>query len=157
MTAPAEEGGTAGGDRSHPVLAMATLVVPDYDAGIAFFCGELGWTLVHDSDEGRKRWVVVSPAGPGPSGARLLLARADTDAQRAAVGTQTGDRVAFFLETDDFDRDVATIRMSSARLLEHPRQESYGRVVKWQDPFGNRWDLLEPRQGARLSSGSDRG
>ena len=112
---------------------------------------------MHDSDEGRKRWVVISPADPGPSGARLLLARADTDAQRAAVGTQTGDRVAFFLETDDFDRDVATIRMSSARLLEHPRQESYGRVVKWQDPFGNRWDLLEPRRGARLSSGSDRG
>lgn len=156
MTAPAEEGGAAGDDAPRPALAMARLVVPDYDAGIAFFCGELGWALLCDSDEGRKRWVVVSPAGPGPPGARLLLTRADTDAQRAAIGTQTGDRVAFFLETHDFDRDVATLRRSSARLLEAPRQESYGRVVKWRDPFGNRWDLLEPRRGARLSWGSGR-
>ena len=23
------------------------------------------------------------------------------------------------------------------------REESYGRVAVWQDPFGNRWDLLQ--------------
>jgi hypothetical protein len=26
---------------------------------------------------------------------------------------------------------------------EAPRQEPYGTVAVWQDPFGNRWDLLE--------------
>ncbi|MEM6741902.1 MAG: VOC family protein [Pseudomonadota bacterium] len=124
-------------------IATVTLVVPDYAAGIAFFCEGLGWDLLADEDQGRKRWVVVAPNG-GASGARLLLARADSPPQRAAIGGQTGGRVAFFLETDDFDRDAARLRLAGARFLEAPRDEPYGRVAQWQDPLGNLWDLLAP-------------
>ena len=28
-------------------------------------------------------------------------------------------------------------------FLEEPREELYGMVAKWADPFGNRWDLIE--------------
>ena len=28
---------------------------------------------------------------------------------------------------------------------EAPRQEPYGTVAVWRDPFGNRWDLLQPK------------
>jgi len=28
---------------------------------------------------------------------------------------------------------------------EDPRNEPYGRVAVWRDPFGNRWDLIQPR------------
>jgi catechol 2,3-dioxygenase-like lactoylglutathione lyase family enzyme len=41
-------------------LALTTLVVPDYDVGIAFCVGALGFDLIEDSDMGGgKRWVVV--------------------------------------------------------------------------------------------------
>jgi uncharacterized glyoxalase superfamily protein PhnB len=37
--------------------------------------------------------------------------------------------------------------MTAAGVLfeEEPRQETYGTVAVWRDPFGNRWDLIERR------------
>ena len=85
-------------------LATVALLVADYDEAAAWFTDKLGFELVEDADlGGGKRWVVVAPAGG--RGARLLLARADTPAQRRAVGNQAGGRVFLFLETDDFSRD----------------------------------------------------
>ena len=123
-------------------IATVTLVVPDYDAAIAFYVGTLGFDLLEDVDQGRKRWVRVSPSGD--RGTALLLARAETDAQAAAVGGQTGGRVGFFLETDDFERDHAAMTSAGIVFEEPPRQEPYGTVAVWRDPWGNRWDLLQP-------------
>ncbi|MEL7127515.1 MAG: VOC family protein, partial [Pseudomonadota bacterium] len=55
-------------------LASVSLIVPDYDSAIAFYCGQMGFDLVADEDQGRKRWVEVRPPGGGPS---FVLARAD--------------------------------------------------------------------------------
>ena len=123
-------------------LATITLVVPDYDAGLAFFVDGLGWSCLADIDQGRKRWVTVSP--DAQSGAVLLLAQASTDAQRGAIGAQAGGRVAFFLETTDFDGDAARITAAGGTFLENPRDEPYGRVAQWRDPWGNPWDLIQP-------------
>ena len=124
-------------------LALTTLVVPDYDAGIAFCVGGLGFDLIEDSDMGAgKRWVVVG----GNGGGRLLLAKAANDAQSAAIGNQTGGRVAFFAHTDDFTGTHARLVEAGANFHEQPRHESYGTVAVFSDPFGNRWDLIEPRE-----------
>jgi catechol 2,3-dioxygenase-like lactoylglutathione lyase family enzyme len=123
-------------------LAAVTLLVPDYEAGLAFFVGTLGFTLVEDTDlGGGKRWVVVAPPG---GGTRLLLARAATPAQAAAIGNQAGGRVGFFLESGDFARDHAALTARGVAFAEAPRAEPYGRVAVFLDPFGNRWDLLGP-------------
>lgn len=125
-------------------VATVTLVVPDYDAGIAFYRDRLGFELVADSDLGDgKRWVLVRPAGG--KGAALLLARADGEDQERAIGNQTGGRVSFFLETDDFARDHALYSARGVAFLEEPRHEAYGTVAVFQDDFGNRWDLIEHR------------
>lgn len=122
-------------------LALVALVVPDYDAGIDFYVRSLGWTLARDIDlGGGKRWVVVAPPGGGTA---LLLARAAGDRQQAAIGNQTGGRVGFFLETDDFARDHAAMEAAGVVFEEAPRSEPYGTVAVWRDPFGNRWDLVE--------------
>lgn len=118
------------------------MLVPDYDAGLAFFVGGLGWTCTADVDQGHKRWVTVSPE-PG-RGATVLLAQVTSDRQQHALGRQTGDRVAFFLETDDFETDAARITQAGGVFLEPPRTEPYGIVAQWRDPFGNLWDLLQP-------------
>lgn len=122
-------------------LGLATLVVREYDEAIAFFVGALGFRLVEDRDvpAQRKRFVVVAPEG----GAGLLLARASTPGQVARIGDQTGGRVAFFLETDDFARDHAAFRAAGVRFVETPRHEPYGTVAVFLDLYGNRWDLLE--------------
>ena len=122
-------------------LLAVTLVVPDYDAGLNFYVGKLGFTLVEDAEVAPgKRWVVVSP---GDGGSLILLARADGEAQAAAIGNQTGGRVSFFLETDDFAATYAAMQAAGVTFHEEPRHESYGSVVVWSDPFGNHWDLIQ--------------
>ncbi|HMN85380.1 MAG TPA: VOC family protein [Bauldia sp.] len=124
-------------------ISAVTLVVPDYDAAIGFYVGALGFALVADPPlGGGRRWVLVAP--PGGAGTRLLLAQAATDAQRARIGDQTGGRVFLFLTTDDFARDHAAMTARGVAFLEAPRHEAYGTVAVFADPFGNRWDLIEP-------------
>ena len=123
-------------------LALVALIVPDYDEAIAFFTRTLRFTLVTDEDQGRKRWVTLRPPGGGSD---LLIARADSDAQRAAIGQQGGGRVWLFLHTDDFARDHAALTAAGIAFEEPPRHEPYGTVAVWRDPWGNRWDLIEPR------------
>lgn len=124
-------------------LAAVAFLVPDYDDAIAWFRGALGFELIEDAPlEPDKRWVVVAP--PNGAGARLVLAKAADARQRAAIGAAAGGRVAYFLETDDFDRDHAAMRARGVRFLEAPRREAYGVVAVFADPWGGRWDLLQP-------------
>lgn len=123
-------------------IANVTLLVPDYDAGIAFYVDQLGFALLEDTKlSDTKRWVRVAPVGAATA---LLLAKADGAAQDRAIGVQTGGRVSFFLHTDDFARDYDAMRAKGVMFREKPRHEVYGSVAVFEDPFGNLWDLIEP-------------
>jgi catechol 2,3-dioxygenase-like lactoylglutathione lyase family enzyme len=128
-------------------LSLVSVVVEDYDAAIDFFVRVVGFELAADepavtSGDGRqKRWVVVRPPGASTG---VLLARADGPGQVAVVGNQTGGRVGFFLEVDDFDATYARLSAAGVRFLAAPRSEPYGRVVVFLDIAGNKWDLLGP-------------
>ena len=129
-------------------LSQVTLLVRDYDEAIAFFVQKLGFLLVEETPLGEsKRWVVVKP--DGPAAAALLLAKADTPEQLAAVGHQTGGRVSFFLHTDDFWRDYHAMQSRGVKFLESPRTESYGTVAVFEDLYANKWDLLMPAANSR--------
>lgn len=124
-------------------LAAVSLIVHDYDEAIDFYVGKLGFDLIEDTRmSDTKRWVLVAP--PGAREARLLLAKADSAEQRTRIGNQTGGRVFLFLHTDDFQRDYAAMRARGVRFLEQPRSESYGTVAVFADPYGNKWDLIQP-------------
>ncbi|MBC7668677.1 MAG: VOC family protein [Gemmatimonadaceae bacterium] len=127
-------------------LALLSLLVRDYDEALAFYVGKLGFSLVEDSDMGGgKRWVVVSP---GLGGSRFLLAKAADAVQAAMVGGQGGGRVWLFLHTNDFAGDHARLTAAGVRFLEEPRHEAYGSVAVFEDVYGNRWDLLQPKTKA---------
>jgi catechol 2,3-dioxygenase-like lactoylglutathione lyase family enzyme len=124
-------------------LANIALVVADYDEAIAWYTQVLGFTLLQDIDMGDgKRWVRVAPPG-SHGGTALLLAQANTEAQRTRIGDQVGGRVGFFLHTDDFARDHAAMSERGVRFAEEPRHEPYGTVAVFVDLYGNRWDLVE--------------
>jgi len=126
-------------------IATVSLLVTDYDEAITFYCDTLGFDLVGDTDlGGGKRWVVVAP--PGRTGAQLLLAKADGEAQRAAVGNQGGGRVMFFLESTNFLKEHAAMLERGVKFLEEPRQEPYGLVAVFQDIYGNKWDFIQPKR-----------
>jgi catechol 2,3-dioxygenase-like lactoylglutathione lyase family enzyme len=126
------------------MISRVTIVVDEYGPAIEFFVDVLGFELVEDTPEltndGReKRWVVVRPPGAETG---ILLARADGERQEAIVGEQTGGRVGFFLQVDDFDASYARMQAAQVEFVGEPRVAPYGRVVVFRDIAGNRWDLL---------------
>ena len=124
-------------------VATVALVVRDYDEAIAFYVEKLGFDLIADTPLAPgKRWVLVAPAG---GGARLLLAEAGDAEETSRIGNQTGGRVSFFLETDDFAADHARFLANGVKFLETPRHEPYGSVAVFEDLYGNKWDLIQPK------------
>lgn len=124
-------------------LSLVTVLIDDYDEAIAFYVGKLGFSLSEDTTlQADKRWVVVTPKSGGTG---LLLAKAASGRQIAAVGNQTGGRVFLFFETDDFARDHAAFAERGVHFLAAPRMEPYGKVAVFEDLYGNRWDLIEPK------------
>ena len=121
-------------------IALFSLLVPDYDEALEFF-GRIGFECRKDTDlGGGKRWVRIAPPGAETD---ILLARAVGDRQSATIGEQGGGRVWLFLETEDFAADYQRLKAAGVKFEEQPRDEPYGRVAVWQDPWGNRWDLIE--------------
>jgi catechol 2,3-dioxygenase-like lactoylglutathione lyase family enzyme len=125
-------------------IGCIAVVVRDYDEAIAYFTGVLGFELVENSVlSDAKRWVLVAPLGSRET--KLLLAKAATPDQTLRVGDQTGGRVFLFLQTDDFWRDYQMFGERGVRFCGHPREETYGTVIVFEDLFGNKWDLVQRR------------
>jgi catechol 2,3-dioxygenase-like lactoylglutathione lyase family enzyme len=130
-------------------IAHVTLLVRDYDQALAFFTNALGFRLIEDTPLGDgKRWLLVAP--PDSTGTSLLLAEATTPEQTVWIGNQAGGRVFLFLHTDDFWRDYRQMKSRNVKFLEAPRQEPYGTVAVFEDLYGNKWDLLEPKRRPEL-------
>lgn len=129
-------------------IAHVSIVVRDYDEAIAWYTEKLGFRLVEDTKLSEtKRWVLVAP--PGEGNTSIVLGRAGNESQQAAIGNQTGGRVGFFLQTDDFRRDHQALIARGVEFIESPRDEEYGRVAIFRDLYGNKWDLIEYLPGAR--------
>ncbi len=122
-------------------IAAVTYLVRDYDEAIAWFVGALDFVVLEDTRlSDVKRWVRVAGRDGGTN---LILAQADTPNQRAAVGQASGGRVAYFLQTLDFEESYARLRNYGVHFRESPRVETYGKVVVFEDFYGNGWDLIE--------------
>jgi catechol 2,3-dioxygenase-like lactoylglutathione lyase family enzyme len=127
-------------------IQHVALVVRDYDEAIAFFTRVLDFVLVEDTylPEQNKRWVLVAPSRACETS--LLLARPSSHEQAAYIGNQTGGRVTFFLQTDDFWRDYRIFQERGIEFVRDPLVAEYGTVAVFQDLYGNLWDLVEPAQ-----------
>ena len=124
-------------------LALVAFLARDYDEAIDWFRRALDWQLLEDSDMGGgKRWVRMAPDADAMT--QFLIARA-VDGQADAIGQHAGGRVGYFLHTDDFDASRARMLAAGVRFEEEPRHEPYGTVAVFQDLYGNRWDLIEPK------------
>jgi len=124
------------------------ITVRDYDEAIAFYVETLGFTLAEDTElGGGKRWVRVLPPGAASGDTSLLLARAATPEQLASVGNQTGGRVFVFVHTDDLRRDHARLASRGVVFVRPPTEEPFGTVAVFEDLYGNKFDLIQPKAG----------
>ena len=111
-------------------LALVALVVADYDDAFRFYVDKLHFTPVEDTPlTDTKRWVRVAPPGALPGTCQLLLAQAAADEQRSRIGSQTGERVFLFLNTDDFWSDFHRLTMNGVQFVREPVVQPYGTVA----------------------------
>ncbi|MCZ8280770.1 MAG: VOC family protein [Aquidulcibacter sp.] len=128
---------------SKVILSAISILVADYDEAISWYCSKLGFELIVDTPMGvGKRWVVVAPIAEAQT--RIILAKASGPEQTALIGRQMGGRVGFFLQTDAFDDTYARMVEAGVVFREEPRSEPYGKVVVFEDCYGNGWDLIQP-------------
>jgi catechol 2,3-dioxygenase-like lactoylglutathione lyase family enzyme len=122
-------------------LMHIALVVADYDEAIHWYTQKLNFKLIEDTTLSEvKRWVLIQP--PGEGSCQLLLAKAATEEQKSRVGNQTGGRVFLFLHTDDFERDHENLLQKGITIVRGPSEEEYGKVLVFEDLYGNLWDLI---------------
>lgn len=124
-------------------LVYIALVVRDYDEAIDFYTRKLHFSLVEDTylPEEQKRWVLIAP--PGSRETKIILGRASKPEQKPFIGNQTGGRVAFSLNTDDFWRDYKEMVSLGIKFVREPKEAPYGIVAVFEDLYGNLWDLIQ--------------
>lgn len=126
-------------------IAQFALIVEDYDDAIAFYTKKLKFNLIEDSQVSEtKRWVRIAPPGSTDQHCHILLANASGERQINAIGNQSGGRVFLFLYTDDFERDYQNLLDQNIKIFRDRSTESFGKVVVFEDLYGNLWDLIEP-------------
>lgn len=131
--------------QTNQTIGYITFLVKDYDEAIEYFTKKLNFILLEDTlINMNKRWVRVAPKGSKECS--LLLAKASSYLQESTIGKQSGDRICFFLHTNNFWSDYNEMKNKGVLFLEEPRSEEYGTVVVFKDLYGNKWDLLELKQ-----------
>ncbi len=101
--------------------------VPDLDAGIAFYCAQLGHEL---------KWRTATAAG---------LGLPDSDAEIMLQTERRGLEVDLLVES----ADAAVVRFEQAggKIIVPPFDIQIGRGAVVEDPWGNRFVLLDATKG----------
>ncbi len=124
-------------------ITHSAIVVDDYDKAIEFYTKKLNFVVLEDTIiDATKRWVRIAPTKDAEFS--LLLAKAANEIQKTRIGNQTGGRVFLFLQTNDFDSDYQNLVNNKVKIIREPKIETYGKVLVFEDCFGNLWDLIAP-------------
>jgi predicted enzyme related to lactoylglutathione lyase len=124
-------------------VTHVTVLVDDQDAALAFYTDTLGFAVADDEEmEEGGRWVTVAPA---EGGTRLALVAADSAAKRERVGTQAADHVLLVLESDDCRADYERLSDAGVEFHGEVREVPWGVDCVFEDPYGNVFNLVEPR------------
>ncbi len=117
------------------------VLVDDYDEALRFYAGTLGLTVATDIDAGPRRFVHLTFPGQGPVG--LWLLHAETDADAASIGRQTGDQPCGVLYTEDIRAEHGRLVELGVRFVAPPAEDEGSIHAQLFDPFGNRFVLVE--------------
>lgn len=107
------------------------LHVPDLDAGLAFYCGQLGHELI---------WRSATAVG---------LRFPDSDAEIVLQSARPGLEIDFLVA--DADAAAQAFQSAGGQIVVPPFEIPIGRAVVVADPWHNAFVLLDTRHGALLT------
>ena len=125
-------------------ISHATLLVEDCDEALAYYTDVLGFEKRADVMTEFGRWLTVGT--PGSESPELVVMEPENDDQRAAVGRQVPDYIAFVIGTDDCDAEYERLREAGVEFESEPEDYPWGREAMFTDLYGNRLDVIEPTE-----------
>jgi len=127
-------------------LGHVTVIVRDQDEALRFYTDSLGMELREDERMGEFRWLTVAPRG-GEVGIVLQRPGApfQSPEEAARMLERVGQGTTWVLETDDCRKDHAAMVARGVRFTAAPSEMPWGVSAVFEDLYGNRYNLLEPR------------
>jgi predicted enzyme related to lactoylglutathione lyase len=127
------------------VLGRIVLLVHDYDEALRFYCGVLGFTILHDSrSPDGQRFVHIGLPGQGgnPPVGLWLLTPADP-AEQSLVGRQAGSQPLLVLYVDDCASETRSLEARGVKVRRPPRSEGGAVFSHIEDLYGNELVLVQ--------------
>jgi predicted enzyme related to lactoylglutathione lyase len=137
-------------------LAMIPVLVNDQDEALHFYTEKLGLEKRSDIQFGPgMRWLTVAPKGQK----RPEIALAKPDARlhgeeriRELIG-RIGQGTLWVFGTDNCHKAYEMLHARGVKFLSTPTKQLYGVEAIFEDPYGNKFSLLEPSAESRTGEG----
>jgi len=127
-------------------LAHVTVIVRDQEEALRFYVDKLGMEKREDNTMGSFRWLTVAPKG---SPVAIVLQRPGAPFQTPEVAermlSRVGHGTTWVVETDDCRKDHEAMSSKGVMFTSAPEDMPWGVSAVFQDLYGNKYNLLQPR------------
>jgi predicted enzyme related to lactoylglutathione lyase len=127
-------------------LVHVTVIVRDQEEALRFYTEKLGMEIREDQRMGELRWLTVAPRGAEVA---IVLQRPGAPFQSPEEASRmlarVGQGTMWVVETDDCRKDHAAMRDAGVTFASPPAEMPWGISAVFEDLYGNRYNLLEPR------------
>ena len=137
-------------------LAMIPVLVNDQDEALYFYTEKLGLEKRSDVQFGPgMRWLTVAPKGQKRP--EIALAKPDArlhgEERIRELMERIGQGTLWVFGTDNCCKTYEMLRARGVKFLSAPTKQLYGVEAIFEDPYGNRFSLLEPSSESHASVG----
>jgi len=127
-------------------LVHVTVIVRDQEEALRFYTEKLGMEKREDRTMGAFRWLTVAPKG---SDIAIVLQKPGAPFQEAAEAeamlARVGQGTTWVVESDDCKKDYEALKGRGVTFTSPPSELPWGVSAVFQDLYGNKYNLLEPR------------
>jgi len=127
-------------------LVHVTVIVRDQDEALRFYTEKLGMEKREDRTMGSYRWVTVAPKN---SAVAIVLQKPAAPFQQPEeieqMLAQVGRGTTWVVESDDCKADYEALKGRGVTFTSAPSELPWGISAVFQDLYGNKYNLLEPR------------
>ncbi|WP_091945241.1 VOC family protein [Trujillonella endophytica] len=132
-------------------ITISQIYVPDQDAALDFYVGNLGFAVHSDMQFGPMRWLTVVP--PGQPDRQVLLEKPGPPSMSEETAAEVRQAISkgvagghLFLACVDAYRTHADLKAAGVEITEEPVDQPYGIDFGLRDPFGNHLRIAQLMQ-----------
>ena len=127
-------------------LIITSILVRDQDEALSFYIDKLGFVKKTDIPIPNKneRWVTIAPKNQKEMEIRLRKPHADeNELVIKEMNSKVGKGTIWTLSTDNCMDTFNSLSKKGVKFLNAPSKTSFGLEAVFEDPYGNRFTLLE--------------